>query len=67
VEAIHLGAPRKPELWTVETVLAVAGKGLERDRHFQTDGAASGQGLTLVAAEVVEDVGPKPGARLDDR
>ena len=57
VEAIHLGAPRKPELWTVESVRAVAGKGLEGDRHFHADGAASGQALTLVSAEVVEDVG----------
>jgi hypothetical protein len=62
VESIHLGAPRKPELWTVESVRAVAGKGLEGDRHFHADGAASGQALTLVAAEVVEDVGLMPGA-----
>ena len=61
VEAIHLGAPRKPELWTVESVRAVAGKGLEGDRHFHADGAAAGQALTLVSAEVVEDVGLMPG------
>jgi MOSC domain-containing protein YiiM len=57
VEAIHLGAPRTPELWTVESVQAVAGKGLEGDRHFHADGAPSGQALTLVAAEVVEEIG----------
>jgi MOSC domain-containing protein YiiM len=42
-----------------------AGSGLEGDRHFHADGAASGQALTLVAAEVVEvveDVGLLPGA-----
>jgi MOSC domain-containing protein YiiM len=61
VEAIHLGAPRKPELWTVESVQAVAGKGLEGDRHFHAEGAAPGQALTLVAAEVVEEVGLRPG------
>ena len=61
VEAIHLGAPRKPELWTVESVQAVAGKGLEGDRHFHADGAPSGQAPTLVAAEVVEDVGLRAG------
>ena len=61
MEAIHLGAPRKPELWTVESVQAVAGKGLEGDRHFHAEGAAPGQALTLVAAEVVEDVGLRPG------
>src|SRR5438046_9352802 len=61
VEAIHLGAPRKPELWTVESVRAVAGKGLEGDRHFHASGALPGQALTLVAAEVVEEVGLRPG------
>ena len=61
VEAIHLGAPRTPELWTVESVQAVAGKGLEGDRHFHDEGAPAGQALTLVAAEVVEDVRLLPG------
>ncbi|HKC78063.1 MAG TPA: MOSC domain-containing protein [Gaiellaceae bacterium] len=61
VEAIHLGAARKPELWAVESVRAVAGKGLEGDRHFHADGARPGQALTLVAAESVEDVGLEPG------
>ena len=61
MEAIHLGAPRKPALWTVESVQAVAGKGLEGDRHFHAEGAAPGQALTLVAAEVVEEVGLQPG------
>jgi MOSC domain-containing protein YiiM len=61
VEAIHLGATLEPELWAVESVHAVAGKGLEGDRHFHVDGAAPGQALTLVAAEVVEEVGLKLG------
>ena len=61
VEAIHLGAPRKRDLRTVESVRAVAGKGLEGDRHFHADGAASGQALTLVSAEVVDGVGLLPG------
>ena len=30
VVAIHLGAPQNPRLWTVESVTAVAGKGLDR-------------------------------------
>jgi MOSC domain-containing protein YiiM len=62
VEAIHLGAPRTPELWAVDSVRAVAGKGLEGDRHFHEEGAASGQALTLVEAEVVEEVGLPTGA-----
>jgi MOSC domain-containing protein YiiM len=61
VEAIHLGAPRVPELWTVDAVRAVAGKGLEGDRHFHEEGAPPGQALTLVEAEVVEDVGLEVG------
>jgi MOSC domain-containing protein YiiM len=61
VEAIHFGAPGKPELWTVDSVQAVAGKGLEGDRHFHPEGAPSGQALTLVAAEAVEAAGLKPG------
>jgi MOSC domain-containing protein YiiM len=61
VEAIHLGAERTPELWTVESVRAVAGKGLEGDRHFHQNGAKSGQALTLVEAEVVDQVGLPPG------
>ena len=40
---------------------AVAGKGLEGDRHFHAGGAAPGQALTLVAAEAVEEVGLEPG------
>jgi MOSC domain-containing protein YiiM len=61
VEAIHLGAPRVAKLWAVESVRAVAGKGLEGDRHFHEEGAPPGQALTLVEAEVVEEVGLAPG------
>lgn len=61
VEAIHLGAPRVAELWAVDSVRALAGKGLEGDRHFHEEGAAPGQALTLVEAEVVEDVGLPAG------
>jgi MOSC domain-containing protein YiiM len=61
VEAIHVGAPMDPELRAVESVGAVAGKGLEGDRHFSESGAKPGQALTLVEREVVEDVGLAPG------
>jgi len=61
VEAIHLGAARTPELWTVESVSAVAGKGLEGDRHFRAGGARPGQALTLVEQGAVEDVALRPG------
>jgi MOSC domain-containing protein YiiM len=61
VVAIHLGASRTPELWPVESVRAVAGKGLEGDRYFHELGAKPGQALTLVEEEVVDDVGLPPG------
>jgi MOSC domain-containing protein YiiM len=61
VEAIHFGAPRTPGLWAVESARAVAGKGLEGDRHFHEEGAEPGQALTLVEAEAVEGVGLQPG------
>jgi MOSC domain-containing protein YiiM len=62
VEAIHLGKEGVPELWTIESVMAVAEKGLEGDRHFHPEGAPPGQALTLVEAENVESVGLEPGA-----
>jgi MOSC domain-containing protein YiiM len=61
VEAIHLGEKRNPVLWSVESVRAVAGKGLEGDRHYHAEGAKPGQALTLVEAEEVERVGLAPG------
>jgi MOSC domain-containing protein YiiM len=64
VEAIHLGAAREPELRAVDSVHAIAGKGLEGDRHFHDEGARPGQALTLVEAEVVESAGlPAGGTR----
>jgi MOSC domain-containing protein YiiM len=61
VEAIHLGEEGVPELWPVESVAAVAGQGLEGDRHFHPEGAKPGQALTLVDAAEVERVGLPPG------
>ena len=61
VEAIHLGAAQVAELWTVDSVRAVAGKGLEGDRHYHDEGVPPGQALTLVEAEVVEEVGLEAG------
>lgn len=61
VEAIHLGPTKAADLSTVDSVQAVAGKGLEGDRHFHEEGAPAGQALTLVEAEEVERVGLPPG------
>jgi len=57
VEAIHVGAEESGELQSVESVRALAGKGLEGDRYFFADGAAPGEGITLVEAEEVEGAG----------
>jgi MOSC domain-containing protein YiiM len=59
VEAIHIGP--SDALVPVDSVRAVAGKGIEGDRHFHAEGAKPGQALTLVEAETVEDVGLPPG------
>ena len=55
VEAITIGPSEA--LAPVESVSAVAGSGLEGDRHFRPDGARPGQALTLIEAEALEDVG----------
>jgi MOSC domain-containing protein YiiM len=62
IEAIHIGPEKANPLASVESVRALAGKGLEGDRKFHADGAKPGQALTLVEAENVEDVGLAPGA-----
>jgi MOSC domain-containing protein YiiM len=55
VEAINIGP--SDALAPVSSVRAIAGKGLEGDRYFFADGAGSGEALTLIEAEVLEDVG----------
>jgi len=57
VVAIHLGEAGRRELRTVDSVAAVAGKGLEGDRHYHPEGAPAGNALTLVEEEVVADAG----------
>jgi len=61
IEAIHIGPEEAGPLAKVESVRAFAGKGLEGDRNFFADGAKPGEALTLVEAEVVEDVGLAEG------
>jgi MOSC domain-containing protein YiiM len=54
VEAINIGPSEA--LVSVGSVTAVAGKGLVGDRHF-TDNPGPGNALTLIEAEVLEEVG----------
>jgi len=55
VEAINIGT--SDALGPVGSVRAIAGRGLEGDRYFFPDGAGSGEALTLIEAEALEDVG----------
>jgi MOSC domain-containing protein YiiM len=55
VEAINIGT--SDALGPVRSVHAVAGQGLKGDRYFFPDGAGSGEALTLIEAEALEDVG----------
>ena len=55
VEAITIGPSEA--LGPVESVRAVAGQGLEGDRHFRPKGARPGGALTLIEAEVLAEVG----------
>jgi MOSC domain-containing protein YiiM len=55
VEAITIG--ESDALRPVQSVTAVEGKGLEGDRHFYAEGARPGGAITLIEAEVLEDVG----------
>ena len=55
VESISIGP--SDALAPVESVRAVAGQGLEGDRHFRPAGARPGQAITLIEAEALEDVG----------
>ena len=54
VEAISIGP--SDAIAPVGSVTAVAGVGLQGDRHFYREGAPPGQALTLIEAEVLEDV-----------
>jgi MOSC domain-containing protein YiiM len=55
VELITIG--ESEALRSVESVTAVAGNGLEGDRHYREHGQRSGGAITLIEAEVLEDVG----------
>ena len=55
VEAINIGT--SDALGPVGSVRAVAGQGLAGDRYFFADRAGSGEALTLIEAEALEDAG----------
>ena len=55
VESISIGLT--DAIAPIDSVAALAGKGLEGDRKFFGDGARPGQALTLIEAETLEVVG----------
>jgi MOSC domain-containing protein YiiM len=63
VEAIFIAAERGGQPHTVESVTAVAGKGLEGNRYFDT--GRPEQELTLIEAEQLERVAVDDGLQID--
>ena len=57
VVEINIGPSRAEALGPVDSVQAVAGQGLEGDRHFRAHGQRPGGAITLVEAEALEHVG----------
>jgi MOSC domain-containing protein YiiM len=67
VEQIFLAEPRSPA-FSVDSVLAITGRGLEGDRYLAPeDGwAPSGTAITLIEAEEIEALREQPGIDLGD-
>jgi MOSC domain-containing protein YiiM len=65
VEAIHIARERAAPAEPVERIQAIAGRGLEGDRHFGDHERGSGHDLTLVAAESVEALAEEQGIVLE--
>jgi MOSC domain-containing protein YiiM len=63
VEAIFISAAQGDMPHAVESVVAVAGKGLEGNRYF--DNVRPEQELTLIEAEQIEGVAVEHGLRAD--
>jgi MOSC domain-containing protein YiiM len=57
MEIVEINIGPSEALAPVESVAAIAGKGLKGDRHFCEHGAEPGEALTLIEAEAIEDVG----------
>jgi MOSC domain-containing protein YiiM len=69
VESIHVSAEPEQPTHSIESVKAVAGKGLEGDRYFTGDGTYShkpepGRELTLIEAEAIEGLARQHGIDL---
>src|SRR5207247_8916282 len=66
VEGIYVAAQHGELPEPVDSVRALAGRGLEGNRYF-FDEAAPGTALTLIAAEAVEAMGREHGISIEPR
>jgi MOSC domain-containing protein YiiM len=71
VESIHIAPRAEQETHAVEAVDVIAGRGIEGDRYFRTDGSGTfhdadkhGQDLTLIEAEAIEGLAADTGIEL---
>jgi MOSC domain-containing protein YiiM len=67
VEAVYIAAESEAETAPVQRVSALAGRGLEGDRHFDKRsrrGGAAGKDLTLIEAEAIEGLRGDTGIEL---
>jgi len=72
VESIHIAHRAEQMPHPVEAVAVVAGRGIEGDRYFRTDGDGTfhepdkhGQDLTLIEAEAIEGLAADAGIELE--
>jgi len=71
VESIYIAARAEEDTRPVKAVTVVAGRGIEGDRYFRTDGSGTfheadkhGQDLTLIEAEAIEGLAREDGIEL---
>jgi MOSC domain-containing protein YiiM len=67
VDGIYISAQRGELPEPVESVRALAGRGLEGNRYFFESGAPPGIALTLIAAEAVEAMEREDGISIEPR
>ncbi len=69
VAAIHIGPRRKEPLHSVETISAVAGRGLEGDRFYRTSGGDQNphpsREVTLIESEALDAIRDEAGLDLN--
>jgi MOSC domain-containing protein YiiM len=64
VEQIAIASKHEHLPALVDRVRAVAGQGIESDRHVDAGGVATDEELTLIAAEALEDLQAETGIQL---